>query len=93
MHKCEKCGSDTKVMVQMSVCAPSEMMYDFSKKNMSKKDFKVLGVLRETADYLCTNNDCGHISNGYGNYVTNLKKENDRLKEELKKYKKDRNTN
>ena len=37
-------------------------------------------VLWETADFICTNPKCGKVLNGYGNYVTNLKKEVERLK-------------
>lgn len=83
MYKCEKCGADTNAMVQMSVCAPSSMIHNFSKKNMSKKEFRVLGVLWETADLLCTNEKCGYVTDGYGNYVSKLAKENKELKEKL----------
>lgn len=83
MYKCEKCGSETKAMVLMSVCAPSEMLHNFTKKNLNSKEFQILGVLWETADFLCQNEECRHVSNGYGNYVTKLAKENKELKEEL----------
>jgi hypothetical protein len=39
-----------------------------------------MGVLWETADFICTNPECGKVVDGYGNYVTNLKKEVERLK-------------
>lgn len=84
MYECEKCGASTTAMVQMVVCAPSEMMRNFTKKNMSSKEFKIQGVLWETADLICTNSECRHVTNGYGNYVSNLKKENDRLNKELR---------
>lgn len=80
MFECEKCGSPTRAMVQMAVSAPSEMMYDFTKKNMKSADFKIHGVIWETADFICTNQSCQHVTNGYGNYVTRLKKENETLK-------------
>lgn len=83
MFECEQCGSPTKMMVQMVVIAPSDMFHNFTKKNMNSKEFQVQGVLWETADFLCTNENCGHITDGYGNYVTNLKKENERLKKLL----------
>jgi len=70
--------------VQMQVVAPSDMMYKFSKKNMKSKEFQIYGVLWETADFICTNSACNHVTNGYGNYVTNLKKENEILKRNLK---------
>lgn len=85
MFECEKCGSPTKAMGQMTVSVPSSMMHNFSKKNMRSKDFEVFGVLWETFDFICTNESCRHVRNGYGNYVTNLKKENDELKEQISK--------
>ena len=45
-----------------------------------------MGVLWETADFICTNSKCGHVRDGYGNYVSNLKRENERLKSKLKEY-------
>jgi hypothetical protein len=94
MFECEKCGSATRAMLMMQVSAPPEMLHYFSKKNMRSKDFHILGVLWETADYICTNESCRHITNGYGNYVTNLKKENERLKKILEEeYERGRITN
>lgn len=83
MFECKHCGSATKAMVQMIACAPSEMMHNFTKANMRSKDFELMGVLWETADFLCQNKDCGRVTDGYGNYVTNLKKENQRLREAM----------
>ena len=85
MFNCEKCGGSTNAMVLMEVSAPSEMMHKFSKKNMQSKEFQILGVLWETADFICLNESCRHVTNGYGNYVTDLKKENERLKKLLEK--------
>lgn len=86
MFECERCGSPTKAMLQMSVCAPSEMMHNFSKKNIRSAEFQIHGVLWETADFICTNEACRHITDGYGNYVTRLKKENEKLKSVLEKH-------
>jgi dihydroorotate dehydrogenase len=54
---------------------------------MQSKEFQILGVLWETADFICLNESCRHVTNGYGNYVTDLKKENERLKKLLEKVK------
>ena len=40
----------------------------------------LMGVMWETADFICTNPKCGKVLDGYGNYVTNLKKEVERLR-------------
>ena len=72
---CEKCGSEMRMMMQMIVSAPSSMESHFSKTNMRSKEFKVLGVNWETANYFCENNGCRHSVLGYGNYVTNLKRD------------------
>lgn len=42
-----------------------------------------LGVQWETADFICTNLSCQRVTDGYGNYVSKLKKENEQLKEEI----------
>jgi hypothetical protein len=59
------------------------MAHQFSKKNLRKKEVYLMGVLWETADYICTNPKCGKVVDGYGNYVSNLKKENEILKKKL----------
>lgn len=83
--KCPRCGSDTRVMVQAVLSAPSSLMHQFSKSNLRRKDVYLTGVLWETADTICTNEKCRAVQDGYGNYVTNLKKENERLQATLKK--------
>ena len=78
--KCERCGSDTRIQVQAVISAPGELAHQFSKQNLRRKDVYLVGVLWETADFICTNPECGKVVDGYGNYVTNLQKEVDRLK-------------
>ena len=78
--KCERCGNDTRIQVQAVISAPGELAHQFSKQNLRRKDVYLMGVLWETADYICTNPDCRKVINGYGNYITNLKKEVERLK-------------
>ena len=78
--KCLKCGSDTRIQVHAVISAPGDLAYQFSKQNLRRKDVYLLGVLWETMDFICTKPRCGHVTIGYGNYVTNLKKENERLK-------------
>lgn len=69
------------MQVQAVISAPGELAHLFSKQNLRSKDVYLMGVLWETADYICINPDCRKVVNGYGNYVTNLKKEVERLKE------------
>ncbi len=38
-----------------------------------------MGVLWETADFICTNPECGRVTDGYGNYVSRLTKDEKRL--------------
>lgn len=78
--KCEKCGSPTRIQVQAVISAPGELYHQFSKKNLRRGDVHLMGVLWETADFICTNEDCQCVTNGYGNYVTRLKQEVERLK-------------
>ena len=87
MSKCPKCGSDTRIQVQAVISAPGELAHQFSKKNLRRKDVHLMGVLWETMDTICTSEKCQHITDGYGNYVTNLKKENERLKKENERLK------
>lgn len=84
--KCPKCGSDTRMMVQVVISAPGELNHRLSKKNLRHKDVYLQGVRWETADFICQNPDCRHVHNGYGNYVTNLIRENELLKDKLKEY-------
>ena len=77
--RCERCGSDTRMQVQATISAPGELAHKFSKSNLRRKDVYLMGVLWETADFICTNPNCGTVKDGYGNYVSNLKKEVDRL--------------
>ncbi len=78
--KCEECGSPTQMQVQAVISAPGDLAHQFTKKNLRRKDVHLMGVLWETADFICTNPECGAIANGYGNYVTELKKEVERLR-------------
>lgn len=83
MRKCSRCGADQRMQVQAVISAPAELERQFSKQNIRRKDVHLMGVLWETADFICTNPKCGAVDDGYGNYVTNLEKEVKRLK---KKY-------
>lgn len=78
--KCIKCGSDTRMQVQAVISAPGDLAHKLSKTNLRRKDVYLLGVLWETADFICTNPQCNHVLDRYGNYVTNLRDENERLK-------------
>ena len=78
--KCERCGSPTRMRVQMVISAPGELYHQLSKKNLRSKEVYSMGTLRETADFICTNDKCQHVENGYGNYVTRLKKEVERMR-------------
>ncbi len=87
--KCVKCGSPTRIQVQATISAPGEMVANFTKRNLRRKEVYLMGVLWETMDIICTNPKCSHVVDGYGNYVTNLKKEVERLKEKYEKEKLD----
>lgn len=78
--KCQKCGSPTRMQVQATISAPGELAHKLSKQNLRRADVYILGVLWETADFICTNGECRYVYNGYGNYVTNMKKELDETK-------------
>lgn len=83
MRKCEYCGSETRMTVQAVISAPGDLEHKFSKQNLRRKDVYLEGVLWETADFICIKPTCGRITNGYGNYVTNLKKELEITKNKL----------
>lgn len=82
MRKCEHCGSEGRIMVQMTVVAPGSMYMNLPKRNFRYKEVEVWGVLWETADFICGSPACGRTSDGYGNYVTRLKKTCEDLKAE-----------
>lgn len=82
---CEKCGSDTRIMVQACVSAPSSMYHNFTRKNQRSKDFYFMGVYWESTDFICTNSKCGYVSNGFRGRLERLEKENAELKKLLGK--------
>lgn len=67
-------------MVQTIITAPSRLYRLFSKKNLRSKEVQTNGTLWETCDFICGNPECGRVTNGYGNYVTRLQDENEKLK-------------
>ena len=77
-----------RMQVQAVISAPSDLSNRFSKRNLRSKEVYLMGVLWETADHICNNPKCGHVTNGYGNYVTNLKKRVESAEAELAKLKK-----
>lgn len=77
---CSKCDSPTRIQVQAVISAPGNLFRRLSKRDVRRSDVQIVGVLWDTTDIICTNSDCCHISNGYGNYVTNLEREVKRLK-------------
>lgn len=79
--KCQRCGSATRMQVQATISAPGDLAHKFSKQNLRRKDVYLLGVNWETADFICTNIKCRIVTNGYGNYVSNMEKEIERLQE------------
>lgn len=83
---CQRCGSPTRIQVQATIEAPSELAHQFSKANMRRADVHFMGVLWETMDTICTNPKCMNVTDGYGNYVTKLAKRVKELESELEKY-------
>jgi hypothetical protein len=68
------------MMVNTCITAPGDLYRNLPKAAYRRKDVELKGVLWETADFICMNEKCGHVTDGYGNYVTGLKKENEELK-------------
>jgi hypothetical protein len=68
------------MQVQVLLQAPGEYAHNLSKSNLRKKGVFLRAALWETADFLCKNPKCRYVYCGFGNYVTNLKKENEKLK-------------
>ena len=87
---CQKCGSrNTRMMGLVTLSAPTEFHSNFSKTNLRRKDVYLQGVCWETFDIICCEPKCGHVTDAYGNYVTNMKKENESLKKEIEVLKKE----
>ncbi len=78
--RCKKCGGDVRMQVQATVLAPGHMYRNLTKTNFSKKNVRFTCVNWETADFICENVNCGHITDGYGNYFTRLERENKELR-------------
>lgn len=86
---CIHCGSEGRIQVQAVVSAPGTLYHALSKANFRSKDVYFMGVLWETTDFICGNEKCRRVSKGYGNYVTNLKAENEQLKKRVKELEND----
>ena len=65
--KCERCGHSTRMQVNVVISAPGELVHKFSKQNLRRGDVHLIGVLWETADFICTNPECGFVRNGHKN--------------------------
>ncbi|MCY1367803.1 hypothetical protein D9M69_547510 [compost metagenome] len=83
-YHCPHCGSDGRIQVQAVISAPAALAHQFSKQNLRSKDVRLMGVLWETMDFICGNEKCQRVTDGYGNYVTNLKKRVEELEAKLK---------
>ncbi|NTX18036.1 hypothetical protein [Burkholderia cepacia] len=78
------------MMVQTCISAPAELFGGLTKAAYRRKDVELWGVLWETADFICTNEKCGHVQDGYGNYVTKLKKAAEKLEARVAELEKER---
>ncbi|PLC44517.1 hypothetical protein C0Q88_07510 [Ralstonia pickettii] len=73
-YHCPHCGSEGRIQVQAVISAPAALAHQFSKQNLRRADVHLMGVLWETMDFICGSEKCGRVTDGYGNYVTNLAK-------------------
>ena len=62
MMYCKECGSETNMMLQLTVVIPSKHKSKLTKKIMASKEFKVWGANWDDADYICPK--CGYTSTG-----------------------------
>lgn len=83
MNQCPRCGSDTRMTVQAVISAPGKLEGLLSKRALRRKDVFLQAVLWETANFICTNPECRNVEHGFGNYVTRLAEENERLRARL----------
>jgi hypothetical protein len=67
-------------MVQATLCTDGKYYANFTKRNLRYKESYLNSVNWETADFLCVNKKCRHVTNGLGNYVSRLEKELAKLK-------------
>ena len=83
---CKRCGTATRIQVQCTLSAPSELYSNFTKANLQRTDVSLISVNWETTDFICQNPKCMTATDGYGNYVSRLAKENEELKAKLATY-------
>lgn len=85
---CPKCGGKQRMHVVATISAPADMYGQLHKANLREKGVYLMGVNWETADFMCE--VCGCLTkDGYGNYVTRLEKENQKLKEKNQELKRE----
>ena len=82
---CPKCGSSMRMQVNACISAPSDLMHDFKKTNLRRKDVYFMGVFWETATHICSNEKCKNVIDGYINWIDEMKVQNEVMKEALQK--------
>lgn len=80
---CPRCKSPMRMQVQATVSAPAKFERNLAKANLRRGDVYLLGVNWETADFICERPTCGHVTPGYGNYVTRMEREVAELQAQL----------
>ena len=80
---CPHCGKAGRIHVHATISTPGELVHNFSKRNLRRGDVHLVCVNWETMDFLCENPKCQRPTLAFGNYVSNLEKENKELKKQL----------
>lgn len=87
IDECPKCGhTELRMHTQVTLSTPASMYAQFSKSNLRKKEVHLESANWETSTIICPK--CYWTNEGYGNYVTRLRVENEELKKRISKLEK-----
>jgi len=84
IRQCTKCGSNTRIMVQLTVVIDSEHEGNLTKEVLLSENTIIYSANWDSMDVIC--NKCGHVDAFFGLYVKRLKQEVEQLKEVVAKY-------
>jgi hypothetical protein len=81
--RCTHCGSLGVIQTQVTVQAPGDLYFQFTKRMFKRTDVQIISAQWETTDFICGNPACGRVRDSLGNYVTKLERRVQELEDQV----------